>query len=96
MELLRTLLNHPAVDLVAATSRAEAGKRLDEVFPRFTKARSADLTFCEPDPDHIAATGAEVAFLALPHGVAAEIAESHAGARYQSHRSQRRFPPQLP
>lgn len=76
MELLRILLTHPAVDLVAATSRAEAGKRIDEVFPRFTKARSATLAFCEPDPNHIASTGAEVAFLALPHGVAAEIARA--------------------
>ncbi|MGJ8632389.1 MAG: N-acetyl-gamma-glutamyl-phosphate reductase [Luteolibacter sp.] len=76
MELLRILLTHPAVDLVAATSRAEAGKRLDEVFPRFTKARSAALTFCLPDPDTIAATGAKVAFLALPHGIAAEIARA--------------------
>ena len=76
MELLRILLTHPGVDLVAATSRAEVGKRLDEVFPRFTKARSAALPFCEPDPDHIASTGAEVAFLALPHGIAAEIARA--------------------
>ena len=76
MELLRILLAHPAVELTAVTSRAEAGKRLDEVFPRFTKSASADLTFCQPDPDHIAATGAEVAFLALPHGVAAEIARA--------------------
>ena len=76
MELLRILLTHPAVDLVAATSRAEAGRRLDDVFPRFKKARSAALTFCEPDPDHIASTGAEVAFLALPHGIAAEIARA--------------------
>ncbi len=76
MELLRILLSHPAVDLVAATSRTEAGKRLDQVFPRFTKARSAELAFCEPDPDLIASTGAEVAFLALPHGVAAEIARA--------------------
>ena len=74
MELLRILLTHPAVDLVAATSRAEAGRRLDEVFPRFAKARCAALTFCAPDPDYLASTGAEVAFLALPHGVAAEIA----------------------
>ena len=79
MELLRILLTHPAVDLVAATSRAEVGKRIDEVFPRFTRARSADLAFCEPDPDLIAATGAEVAFLALPHGVAAEIARAMLG-----------------
>lgn len=76
MELLRILLTHPAVDLVAVTSRTEAGKRLDEVFPRFTKARFSALTFCEPDPDYIASTGAEVAFLALPHGIAAEIARA--------------------
>ncbi|MDP4625982.1 MAG: N-acetyl-gamma-glutamyl-phosphate reductase [Akkermansiaceae bacterium] len=76
MELLRILLTHPSVELTAVTSRAEAGKRLDEVFPRFAKAASASLAFSEPDPDHIASTGAKVAFLALPHGVAAEIARA--------------------
>lgn len=74
MELLRILLSHPSVELTAVTSRTEAGKRLDEVFPRFSKANSASLNFSQPDPDLIAASGATVAFLALPHGVAAEIA----------------------
>jgi N-acetyl-gamma-glutamyl-phosphate reductase len=76
MELLRLLLGHPGVELVAATSRQEAGKALAEVFPRFAKAAGASLKFIEPDPDEIAATGAQVAFLALPHGVAAEIARA--------------------
>lgn len=76
MELLRILLSHPAVELTAVTSRTEAGKRLDEVFPRFAKAGSASLTFSQPEPDLIAASGATVAFLALPHGVAAEIARA--------------------
>lgn len=76
MELLRLLLVHPGVKLVAATSRQEAGKTLAEVFPRFAKAAGAELKFIEPDPDAIAATGAKVAFLALPHGVAAEIARA--------------------
>ena len=74
MELLRILLSHPSVELTAVTSRTEKGKRLDEVFPRFAKASSANLKFSLPDPDEIASTGATVAFLALPHGVAAEIA----------------------
>jgi N-acetyl-gamma-glutamyl-phosphate reductase len=74
MELLRLLLGHSGVELVAVTSRQEAGKALAAVFPRFRKAPGADLTFIAPDPDEIAATGAKVAFLALPHGVAAEIA----------------------
>jgi N-acetyl-gamma-glutamyl-phosphate reductase len=76
MELLRLLLGHPGVDLVAVTSRQEAGKPLSAVFPRFRQAPGAELAFIEPDPDAIAATGAEVAFLALPHGVAAEIARA--------------------
>jgi len=76
MELLRLLLVHPGVELVAVTSRAEAGKTLGAVFPRFQKAAGAELLFIEPDPDAIAATGAQAAFLALPHGVAAEIARA--------------------
>lgn len=76
MELLRILLTHPAVRLTAITSRAEAGKRLDSVFPRFSKAPAASLTFSLPDPDLIAASGATVTFLALPHGIAAEIARA--------------------
>jgi N-acetyl-gamma-glutamyl-phosphate reductase len=76
MELVRLLLIHPGVELVAATSRQEAGKSLSTVFPRFRKAPGSELAFMEPDPDAIAATGAKVAFLALPHGVAAEIARA--------------------
>lgn len=76
MELLRLLLGHPAVELVAVTSRQEAGKALEAVFPRFRNAPGAGLTFIEPDPEAIAASGAQVAFLALPHGVAAEIARA--------------------
>ncbi|MES2982749.1 MAG: N-acetyl-gamma-glutamyl-phosphate reductase [Verrucomicrobiota bacterium] len=76
MELLRILLSHPAVELTAVTSRTESGNRLDEVFPRFAKASSASLKFSQPEPDLIAASGATVAFLALPHGVAAEIARA--------------------
>jgi N-acetyl-gamma-glutamyl-phosphate reductase len=76
MELLRILLGHPGVELVAATSRQEAGRTLAQVFPRFSQVPGADLAFIEPDPDQIAASGAQAAFLALPHGVAAEIARA--------------------
>lgn len=73
-ELLRWLLLHPQVELVAVTSRQEAGKSLSAVFPRFRHLPGSELAFIEPDADAIAATGAQAAFLALPHGVAAEIA----------------------
>lgn len=76
MELLRLLLNHPQVELVAVTSRALAGKALSGEFPRFRGVGVADtLTFSAPDADALKAAGAEVAFLALPHGVSAEFAK---------------------
>lgn len=73
-ELLRILLNHRGVRLVCATSRQYAGQPLWEVFPRFRQVPGSDLRFTDSDVEAIAATGAEVAFLALPHGVAASYA----------------------
>ena len=73
-ELLRLLLQHPHVTLVAVTSRQEAGRSIESVFPRFRHMRGAELTFIQPDPEAIARSGAQAAFLALPHGVAAEVA----------------------
>lgn len=70
-ELLRILLRHPGVELVCATSRQYAGKPLSDVFPRFRNVPGAELQFTDSDVAAIAATGAEAAFLALPHGVSA-------------------------
>ena len=68
-ELVRLLLRHPQVEIVQFTSRQYAGKPVSEIFPRFRGQVSA--TFIEPDASKILA---DVAFLALPHGVAAEFA----------------------
>jgi N-acetyl-gamma-glutamyl-phosphate reductase len=74
-ELLRLLLLHPHAEIVAVTSRAQAGRPLTAEFPRFRGIRQADmLSFIAPDVKAIAASGATVAFLALPHGVAHEFA----------------------
>jgi len=73
-ELVRLLLRHPHADLVAVTSRQSAGQTIAHVFPRFAMhpvARS--LKFSDPDTSALA-RDAEVVFLALPHGVAAEYA----------------------
>lgn len=69
-ELIRLLLRHPSVDLRVITSRKEAGKNISEIFPRFA---DSSLSFSVPDVPEIAKT-CEVAFLALPHGLAAEFA----------------------
>ncbi|MGI8603510.1 MAG: N-acetyl-gamma-glutamyl-phosphate reductase [Verrucomicrobiales bacterium] len=73
-QLVRLLLRHPRVEITCLTSRQESGKRLIDVMPRFRGWPGADqLVFIEPEPQKIAKL-ASVAFLALPHGVAAEVA----------------------
>ena len=73
-ELVRLLLNHPHAELVAVTSRQNAGQTLAQVFPKFAShTKSKSLRFSEPKAD-VLATQADVVFLALPHGVAAEFA----------------------
>jgi N-acetyl-gamma-glutamyl-phosphate reductase len=44
------------------------------VYPRFAGTRYAGLAFIDSTVEAIAATGAQIAFLALPHGVAKEFA----------------------
>jgi N-acetyl-gamma-glutamyl-phosphate reductase len=73
-ELVRLLIRHPGVELVALTSRQLAGQTVAQVFPKFAGMRYADLAFIESDVAKLIATGARVVFLALPHGVATEFA----------------------
>jgi N-acetyl-gamma-glutamyl-phosphate reductase len=73
-ELVRLLLNHPHVELSAVTSRQNAGQTVAQVFPRFAShPKSRSLRFTEPNAA-LLAKQAEIVFLALPHGVAAEFA----------------------
>jgi N-acetyl-gamma-glutamyl-phosphate reductase len=73
-ELVRLLLSHPFVQLSAVTSRQYAGQTLAQVFPKFAHLPGTrSLRFSEPNPEFLAKQ-AQVVFLALPHGVAAEFA----------------------
>src|SRR5882762_6932844 len=73
-ELIRILLSHPNVELSAVTSRQYAGQTVAQIFPRFAHhPRAKALRFSEPRAELIARE-AQIVFLALPHGVAAEFA----------------------
>jgi N-acetyl-gamma-glutamyl-phosphate reductase len=73
-ELVRLLLSHPHAELAAVTSRQYAGRKLAQVFPKFGHLSHANtLRFSEPNVE-LLAKQAQVVFLALPHGVAAEFA----------------------
>jgi N-acetyl-gamma-glutamyl-phosphate reductase len=72
--LVQLLLHHPHAELVAVTSRQNAGQTLAQIFPKFAShPKSKTLRFAEPNAE-ILAKQADVVFLALPHGVAAEYA----------------------
>ncbi len=66
LELIKILLRHPGVEIVAVTSRQRDTPRLAELHPSLTGR--IDLR-CEPfDPDRLAARGVQFAFSCLPHG----------------------------
>jgi N-acetyl-gamma-glutamyl-phosphate reductase len=65
--LVQLLLNHPHAELVAVTSRQNAGQTLAQVFPKFAShPKSKTLRFSEPNAE-LLAKQADVVFLALPH-----------------------------
>ncbi|MGC9385730.1 MAG: N-acetyl-gamma-glutamyl-phosphate reductase [Hydrogenovibrio sp.] len=71
VELLRLLAQHPQVEVVAITSRSEAGMSVAELFPNLRG--HYDLVFSEPSPDVL--TACDVVFFATPHGVAMSMAK---------------------
>ncbi|PWU18050.1 MAG: N-acetyl-gamma-glutamyl-phosphate reductase [Verrucomicrobia bacterium] len=74
-ELVRLLLSHPHAELAAVTSRQSAGQTVAQVFPKFAHhPRARALRFSEPRVE-LLAKSAQIVFLALPHGVAAEFAK---------------------
>ncbi len=70
-ELIRILLGHPGVDLVAVTSRRFESKPVAEIFPSLYGLTS--LKYINAAPADIAKI-CDIVFLALPHGISMEIA----------------------
>lgn len=73
MELARLMAGHPAMELVRATSRSEAGRTLADLYPFLQGLDLGGLTVTQPDPADLA-SACDVVFLAVPHKTAMEIA----------------------
>ena len=69
VELLRLLALHEEAEVVAITSRAECGRRVDDLFPNLRGLY--ELAFTEPDVQVLAAC--DVVFFATPHNVAMNL-----------------------
>lgn len=70
-ELLRLLGDHPQVEVVEIAAGEAAGRPLDEVWPHLRARGDRRVTAADPDT---LGQEADVAFLALPHGLALEAA----------------------
>ncbi len=73
MELARILAMHPVIRLTHVTSRAEAGKRLGDIYPFLNAFPLAELVINAPDYNALAKE-CDIVFLAVPHGNAMESA----------------------
>jgi len=71
-ELLRLLLGHPHVRIMAVTSEQSSGKSVRALFPNLV---GPELVYEAVNPEEVAER-AEIIFLALPHTKAAESAVS--------------------
>jgi len=69
VELTRLVVGHPEFELALVTSAADAGRRVDELYPGLA---GCDLVYRDPQLAEIAA--ADVAFLAVPHTAALALA----------------------
>lgn len=69
-ELVRLLVRHPGVELVALTADRKAGRTMAEVFPHLAGPRLPNLVSLE----QVSWEGVDVAFLGLPHGTTQEVA----------------------
>ncbi|MDN5797340.1 MAG: N-acetyl-gamma-glutamyl-phosphate reductase [Intrasporangium sp.] len=70
-EILRLLLAHPDLKIGAVTAGSNAGERLGTIHPHLVPL--ADRVLEDTNPEVLA--GHDVAFLALPHGHSAALAE---------------------
>ncbi len=72
VELLRLLIPHTDVEVTVVTSRADAGKRVDTIYPSLRGY--CDLCFSAPNIDTLAEC--DVVFFATPNGTAMTMAEA--------------------
>ncbi len=69
VELLRLLALHEQAEVVIITSRAECGRRVDELFPNLRG--HYELAFTNPEVKHL--TACDIVFFATPHNVAMNL-----------------------
>ncbi|HBR33540.1 MAG TPA: N-acetyl-gamma-glutamyl-phosphate reductase [Firmicutes bacterium] len=71
-EVLRLLARHPQVEVAVVASRSQSGREITTCFPSMRGNKVGDLQIVPVDPTEF--SGCDLVMLAVPHGVAAELA----------------------
>ncbi len=76
VELVRIIDGHPELELIGASAAGNAGGVLSELYPHLIGSPSAAMVLLDSEAmlQLLAATSCDVAFLALPHNQAAQMA----------------------
>src|SRR4051794_35226615 len=72
-ELLRLLVAHPDLEVGPLSAAGNAGRRLGELHPQLVTLADRPLLAATGEPGDPAFDGADVVFLALPHGASAAV-----------------------
>lgn len=72
-ELVRILLNHQEVEIMAITSESRKGEKFSDVHPQFLGIFEPELVSI----DDITSYDLDIVFLALPHGVSMDFVKEH-------------------
>jgi N-acetyl-gamma-glutamyl-phosphate reductase len=72
-ELLRLLAGHPDLEVGPISAAGNAGRRLGDVHPQLVSLADRPLIGVSGEPGDPAFDGADVVFLALPHGTSAAL-----------------------
>lgn len=75
-ELLRLLAAHPSIEIGPLSAAGNAGRLLGEVHPQLVSLADRPLLATTGQPDDPAFAGADVVFLALPHGASAAVVDA--------------------
>ena len=75
-ELLRLLASHPDLEIGPLSAAGNAGRRLGELHPQLVSLADRPLLATTGEPGDPAFDGADIVFLALPHGASAAVVPS--------------------
>ena len=71
-EMLRLLVGHSGIEVVAATANSLAGKKLTDVYPHLSSYRSVELVTAE----EVDWSDVDLAISCLPHGTSQDLVET--------------------